>query len=154
MARLFTRSPTQSSIIPKEFSSIYYDLAAPELDPEPVTVPEPYLTIAWQDVRLKPSLPSPKEFPIYSASADPEFYQREMKDSCGMMRHIFTQSGSPFGMLPGYETNLGVAAVPSVPVSGYVYSIEMKKWVLHATQGGTCLGGGPAPSTGSRRQGG
>ena len=82
------------------------------------------------------------------------FYETEMLDGNDMMRDIFSQTASPFGTLPGYETNLGVAAVPTVPISGYVYSTEMKKWVLHATQGGTCLGGGPASSTGSRRQGG
>ena len=150
-ARMFTRRPTQSSVIPMEFNSIYHDLAAP--DPEPVTVPEPYLTIAWQDVRFKPSLPSPKQFPILSASADPKFYQTDME----LKLNIFRQSDSPFGTLPGYETNLGVAAIPTLPVGGYVYSTERQKWVLHATRGGTSPGGGgaaPASSRRSRRQGG
>ena len=156
-ARMFTRRPTQSSVIPIEFNSIYHDLAAP--DPEPVTVPEPYLTIAWQDVRFKPSLPDPKEFPILSASADPKFYQMEMEDTHGIKRNIFRQTGKPFGTLPGYETNLGVAAIPTLPVGGYVYSTETErpKWVLYATRGGTSPGGGgaaQASSRRSRRQGG
>ena len=62
-SKAYMRKVKTSPIIPKEFTSLYNNLAIPDPDPEPITVPEPYLTIAWQDVRFKPSLPSPSEFP-------------------------------------------------------------------------------------------
>ena len=37
-----------------------------------------------------------------------------------------------FGTLPGFNT-LGIVAVPSTPVGGYVYCPDSKKWVIHAT---------------------
>ena len=150
-ARLFTRRPVRSSIIPMEFDSIYHDLAAPA--PDPIDVPEPYLNIDWKDVKFKPSLPSPREFPILSASPDPGTYE-DKPNYQGQLSANFAlfMRQNPFGTLPGYETNRGVAAVPTVPVSGYVYSSEEKKWVLHATQGGTGRGG-PLTSSGTRSRG-
>ena len=37
------------------------------------------------------------------------------------------QYGASFGTLPGYKTNLGVVAVPTTPVGGYVYFPDAKK---------------------------
>jgi len=130
-ARMFTRRPTQSSIIPKEFTSLYTHLAIP--DPEPIVIPEPFPTIAWEKVRFKPSLPSPKPYPVYGCSPDPVFYEGEKKkhlyDSAPIPK--FSQP-APFGSLPGYSTNLGVVKVPVTPVGGYVYHPE-SGWVIHAT---------------------
>ena len=79
---------------------------------------------------------------MYGCSPDPTFYVDKPPDTPGFPRDrlaLFVRE-NPFGSLPGYETNLGVAAVPTIPVSGYVYSTDRKKWVLHATQGGTGRG--------------
>ena len=87
---------------------------------------------------------------MYGCSPDPTFYVDKPPDSPGFARDrlaLFVRE-NPFGSLPGYETNLGVAAVPTIPVGGYVYSTDGKKWVLHATQGGTGRGD-PACSSAS-----
>ena len=39
---------------------------------------------------------------------------------------------SPFGTAAGFPTNLGVVAMPSDPVGGYIYT-EEEGWVLYAT---------------------
>ena len=49
---------------------------------------------------------------------DPEF----LRKTC--------DNGLPFGSLPGYQTNLGVVAVPTIPMGGYVYCPVAKKWFL------------------------
>ena len=119
-----------------EFDSIYHDLAAPA--PDPIHVPEPYPTVIWSNVRLKPALPNPKLYPVYGCSPDPAFYERKPKEvwSPGGPDYSLFESQNPFGTLPGYHTSLGVVDVPATPVGGYVYQPE-SGWVLHATQGGT-----------------
>ena len=58
------------------------------------------------------------------------------------------QYGASFGTLPGYKTNLGVVAVPTTPVGGYVYFPDAKKWVLYAEP---CSS--PSAGRGTRRGG-
>merc|ERR1712179_203262 len=58
--RLFTRKQKTSPIVPREFSAIYNDLAAPE--PESVSVPDPRPQVRWNEVRFKPALPNPELF--------------------------------------------------------------------------------------------
>ena len=58
---------------------------------------------------------------------------------------------NPFGTLLGYMTTEGAVAVPSTPVSGYVYSIVDRQWILHASLPasagrGTRRGGGTLPT--------
>ena len=124
-----------SPIIPKVFSSLYTHLAAPE--PEPVTVPEPYPTIVWDKVRFKPSLPSPKPYPVYGCSPDPVFYEGEKKqhpyDPTPIVKF---KCQDPFGNLPGYLTSEGVVDVPATPVGGYVYR-PGAGWVIYATSPST-----------------
>ena len=43
-----------------------------------------------------------------------------------------TSTWSPFGTAAGFPTNLGVVAMPSDPVGGYLYT-EDQGWVLYAT---------------------
>ena len=43
-----------------------------------------------------------------------------------------TSPWSPFGTAAGFPTNLGVVAMPSDPVGGYLYT-EDQGWVLYAT---------------------
>ena len=46
--------------------------------------------------------------------------------------YFSSQYSKPFGTLPGYKTSLGVVAVPTTPVGGYVYCPDAKKWVIFA----------------------
>ena len=134
-ARMFTRRPTQSSVIPMEFNSIYHDLAAP--DPEPITVPEPYPIIAWDKVRFKPSLPNPVPCPVYGCSPDPVIYEgEETRNLYNREPPLFQRSREPFGTLPGYKTSEGVVDVPATPVGGYVYR-PGTGWVIYATSPST-----------------
>ena len=131
--RLFTRRQRTSSIVPKEFSSIFHVLGAPQ--PAEVTVPDPYPHVRWTDVKFKPALPNPEQCPIHSCSPDPEFYldRNDPSFHCNYnFDYLASQNGRPFGALPGYKTSLGIVAVPSTPVGGYVYCQEVKKWVIHA----------------------
>ena len=43
-------------------------------------------------------------------------------------------TSSPFGRAPGFSTNLGVVAIPTCSVGGYIY-IEGEGWILYATPG-------------------
>ena len=153
--RLFTRKQKTSSIVPREFSAIYNVLAAPE--PETVSVPEAFPHVRWNEVRFKPSLPNPELCPVYSCSQDPEFYLEKREYRNGSVIPTVSDpeflrktrdNGRPFGGLPGYKTSLGVVAVPTTPVGGYVYCPDSKKWVLYAEPQSS-----PSAGRGTRRGG-
>ena len=124
-ARLFKRKKRENSIIPKEFSTIFHVLSAPEPD---VNVLEPYPQVKWNDVRFKPALPNPELCAIHSCSEDPKFYQ-DQEDFPSTFKRWAPHS---FGTLPGFKTSLGIVAVPAKPVSGYVYCPDDRKWVIYA----------------------
>ena len=134
--RLFTRKQRICPIVPKEFASIFHVLAAPE--PETVAVPEPFPHVRWNEVRFKPALPNPELCPVYSCSKDPEFYQEKREYRNGSVIPTVTEpeflrkDRPPFGTLRGYKTSLGVVAVPTTPVGGYVYCPDARKWVIFA----------------------
>ena len=46
--------------------------------------------------------------------------------------HPLRATWSPFGTANSFPTNLGVVAMPSDPVGGYIYT-EDQGWVLYAT---------------------
>ena len=147
--RLFTRKQKTCSIVPKEFASIYHVLAAPE--PEAVAIPDPFPHVRWSDVRFKPALPNPEQCPVHSCSPNPAFYVEEGDPLYNGTRNfgsLVRQYGASFGTLPGYKTNLGVVAVPTTPVGGYVYFPDAKKWVLYAEP---CSS--PSAGRGTRRGG-
>ena len=48
--------------------------------------------------------------------------------------HLLKTTWAPFGTANGFPTNLGVVAMPSDPVGGYLYT-EDQGWVLYATPG-------------------
>ena len=138
--RLFTRKRKTCSIVPKEFASIYNDLAAPE--PETGTIPDlnpPQ--VDWSKVRFKPSLPNPMECTVYSCSQNPKTYEDD-----GTPWSAPFHGRNPFGTLLGYMTTEGAVAVPSTPISGYVYSIVHRQWILHASL--------PKAGRGTRKGGG
>ena len=142
--RLFTRKQKTSPIVPREFASIYRDIAAPEPEAVTVTVPEPYPRVWWSDVRFKPALPNPQHCVVHSCSQNPEFYKDEEDLPCLFKRW----TSGPFGTLPGYKTSLGVVAVPTTPVGGYVYCPDAKEWVLYAEPSSS-----PSAGRGTRRGG-
>merc|ERR1712179_94589 len=131
--RLFARKQKRSSIISRELASIYHGLATQE--PDAVVVPDPFPKVRWNEVRFKPALPNPEQCPVHSCSPDPVFYVDRDSPSfrCNFnFDYVASQNGRPFGSLPGYETSLGVVAIPTTPVGGYVYCPDAKKWVLYA----------------------
>ena len=124
--RFFARKKRTSHIVPREFSTIYHNFAAPQ--PDRVPVQEPYPHVNWNMVKFKPVLPNPEPCSIYSCSQDPEFYL-DKDIPCTFKRW----APHSFGTLPGFNTSLGIVAVPTAPVGGYVYCSDSKKWVIHAT---------------------
>ena len=46
--------------------------------------------------------------------------------------HPLRATSPPFGTAAGFPTNLGVVAMPSDPVGGYIYT-EDQGWILYAT---------------------
>ena len=137
--RIFTRRKKTCTIVPGEFATIYNVLAAPE--PDTVAVQEPFPHVRWNEVRFKPALPNPEPCPVYSCSQDPEFYQEKREYRNGSVIPTVSEpeflrktrdNARPFGALPGYRTSLGVVAVPTAPVGGYVYCPDAKRWVLFA----------------------
>ena len=88
--RLFMRKQKMSPIIPKEFSTIFHVLAAPE--PDAVIVPDPFPHVRWSDVRFKPALPNPEQYLVHSCSPDAEFYMRDF----GYLASPFCTVGSVY----------------------------------------------------------
>jgi len=147
--RLFSRKQRTNPIIPKELASIYHVLAAPE--PDAVTAPDPFPHVRWFDVRFKPALPDPERCPVHSCSPDPAFYVEKgspLYNGTYNFGSLARQYGQSFGTLPGYKTNLGVVAIPTTPVGGYVYCQDAKKWVLYAEPYSS-----PSAGRGTRRGG-
>ena len=135
--RLFERRK-KCSIVPHEFSSIYYNLATPELEVQPELNPP---QVNWSNVRFQPALPNPVECPLYSCSLNPKTYEnsRDMPWSAPFY------SKNPFGTKLGYRTTEGVIDVPTVPVGGYVFCTEVRQWILYASSSAS---GGKGPRRG------
>ena len=118
----------------------------------------PYPKVDWQRL-AKPSyqdpvgLPDPKDFPILGCAPEngnscldyrcekmkrrgPELCCNGCKSVAYDSRYSRSvqSSTSPFGSLPGYETNLGIIAPPTVPVNGRVRHPDTGQWVLQAQQ--------------------
>ena len=149
---MFQRKQRTNHIIPKVFAAIYHLLLAPQAN---VTVPEPYPTVDWSIVRFKPALPNPDQFPVLSVSQEPNVYAMKSSSWPGDPSYSTFTGRTPFGTLPGYQTNHGVVAVPNTPVQGYLYCAASNKWVLAAytnggTEGATRGTGGKTPAGTSR----
>ena len=103
---MFKRKTKTNHIIPKPFRTMFYLLAAPE--PDPVTVPDPYPTVDWSNLRFKPALPNPEECAVYSASKDPDDYQMKSTGISHDPQYSTFTRKNPFGALPGYRTTQGM----------------------------------------------
>ena len=93
---------------------------------------------------LHRNLPKPYLYPVYSCSPDPEFYTNchlvKLSDNhqgcAGGCKPLFDiAKASPFGSLPGFETNLGIVPIPQAPIGGYIYkggTADETTWQLYA----------------------
>ena len=134
-----SRGPQQAEQVDQERSGQEELLPGLQLQgglqrPEPgqfVSVPSSRPMVDWGSIRFKPALPSPEKFPVHGVSQDPCMYTLT---TCRVTNttHSKWTSMIPFGTLPGYMTSQGVVAVPSQPVQGYLYSVELDKWVIAA----------------------
>ena len=119
----------------------------------------PYPKVDWQRL-AKPSfkdpvgLPSPQDWPIQGCAPENGRScplvgqsicldyrcerQGRCRNSCKSRDYdydrFFPSTTYPFGALPGYETNLGIIAPPTVPVNGRVRHPDYGYWVLQAQQ--------------------
>ena len=107
---------------------------------------EPYPRVDWSRINrhAMKNLPRPNFFPVSGCPQHPEVYP-EAPDPNGRIKvcsspkdcslpgctHRTPVNGEPFGSLPGFKTNLGIVAVPTCPVGGYIYTEE--GWMLYAT---------------------
>ena len=127
--RLFRRKKT-NAIVPKEFSSIFDNLAHTEPEELNQVSGTIYPEVKWNLVKLKPVLPHPETCPLHSCSQDPSFYEDHILPGSSLPQFL---QKNPFGSLPGFVTNLGVVAVPEAPIGGYVYCPDARRWLIHAT---------------------
>ena len=131
-ARLFKRKKRTNNIIPREFASIFDNLAHTE--PEELNqvsgVGTIYPEVKWNLVKFKTVLSPPETCPLYSCSQDPSFYEDHILPGCSLSQFV---QKNPFGSRPGFVTNLGVVAVPEAPIGGYVYCPDARRWLIHAT---------------------
>ena len=93
------------------------------------------------------NIPKPESYPIYGCSEDSEFYDISKHGK----RPTFFNS-FPFGAKPGYDTNLGIVAVPDQPIFGYIWT-ENHGFKIHAappSSRASCTSSGAIPR-GQRR---
>ena len=109
-----------------------------ELRPEPIHSPRlKKLAVNWN--RLNPgqfkNLPKAEKIPVQGCSPDHNFYlavdtsgsyPQESK-TLGWKNNRF-----PFGKLYGFETNLGIVAVPDVAIHGYRCYETSGYWTIDA----------------------
>ena len=133
-----------------------YDLhLQKEARPPPVhspTLQQP--CVDWTS--LNPSqyrnLPTPEEFSVRGCSQDPTFYtdtELDVYSSYNKRVLSWEKKRHPFGALFGFQTNLGVVAVPHQPLFGYRCCPVSGTWMIDATP--RCP---PSSATSSRRSGG
>ena len=151
-ARLFKRKKRTNAIIPREFASIFDNLAHTEPEELNQVSGTIYPEVKWNLVKFKPVLPHPETCPLYSCSQDPSFYEDHILPGCSLSQFV---QKNPFGSRPGFVTNLGVVAVPEAPIGGYVYCPDARRWLIHATipttEGGGRSSKGSPFSTGRRK---
>jgi len=126
--------------------SKYDALLASQLRPPPIyspTLRKP--NVNWS--KLNPfqhkNLPKPSMFPVHGCSDDPEFYEKllEFRDGSGHYRKTLKwnplkieelNNGNPFGRNFGFETNMGIVSIPTMPLHGYRCNSSTGEWVIDA----------------------
>ena len=140
----------KSRVIPSELSVLWSN-STEIFQERQVKPPQAELTprVNWDKVNqgAMKRFPKPSWQPIFSVSPSPSFYEKSCKCPafiikyhrdgevrqpyvCGCPTQFTLQN--PFGVLPGYITNLGVVPVPDSPVHGYIWDQASYDWILHA----------------------
>lgn len=110
-----------------------------ELRPPPIHSPRlKKPAVNWN--RLNPgqfkNLPKAEAFPVSSCSPDPEFYLAEeiANDTwrTRSLKWLRSDNRFPFGYLHGFSTNMGIVAVPEMPIHGYRCCEGTGYWMIDA----------------------
>ena len=81
------------------------------------------------------NLPQPSAFPVQGCSLDPDLYlKKEPVYTQGYYRSrlVWEISSNPFGYKYGFNTNMGVVAVPDIPIHGYRCCEGSGNWDIDA----------------------
>jgi len=132
----------------EELSKYDADLAR-QLRPDPIyspTLRKPNVNWAKLNPFQHKNLPKPNLFPVHGCSQDPDFYEQmvQYRDGGGNYRRtlkwnplkisveIEELTNQPFGRNFGFETNMGVVAIPTMPLHGYRCHPSTGEWVMDA----------------------
>ena len=130
-------------VIPFEFASIWRNLPSIFTEVETLSaVQECALPkVSWERVNrgaLK-KIPTPSKYKIHSVSPLASFYAKNCGCSqyyCGKYSPCSCptdfEKKNPFGLLPGFMTNVGIVPVPTTPLFGYIWDQDTNDWLLHA----------------------
>ena len=96
---------------------------------------------------LHKKLPQPVSIAVQGCYSDPASQSQETCSKClwrlgdrngnSSEYNKYCKCGFPFGTLPGFNTSVGVVAVPKDPIGGYVYAGgtgDKTTWRLHADE--------------------
>jgi len=93
----------------------------------PIKVEYPQVDLCQLNQHFLRNIPKPESFPILGCSNDLEFYARV--DHRPGIKNFYKEF--PFGSEYGYNSNLGIVAMPDHPIHGYVWSGG--EWKVHAS---------------------
>ena len=94
----------------------------------PTKVEYPQVDLNHLNSHFIKNIPKPYLNPILGCSNDPQFYARV--DHRPGIKNFYKEF--PFGSEYGYDTNLGIVAVPDRPIHGYVWSGG--EWKVYASR--------------------
>eukprot|EP00091_Calanus_sinicus_P002775 TRINITY_DN12880_c0_g1_i1.p1 TRINITY_DN12880_c0_g1~~TRINITY_DN12880_c0_g1_i1.p1 ORF type:complete len:239 (-),score=63.27 TRINITY_DN12880_c0_g1_i1:242-958(-) len=81
------------------------------------------------------NLPAAEAFPLQSCSPDPAFYLKKAGRSDYLLRWNMEGNKYPFGYLYGFDTNMGIVSVPTIPTHGYRCNPYSGGWEIDARGG-------------------
>ena len=121
--------------------SKYDDYLASQLRPPPIYSPilrKPNVNWAKLNPFQHKNLPKPSLFPVLGCSDDPEFYKKTVPFQCGGGYHRkklkwgSEEDIHPFGCNFSFVTNMGLVAIPTMPLHGYRCHPSIGEWVIDA----------------------
>ena len=121
--------------------SKYDALLDSQLRPPPIYSPTlRKATVNWN--KLNPfqhkNLPKPSLYPVHGCSEDQEFYEKTVPYRCGggynrtKLKWGSEEDTIPFGHNFGFATNMGIVAIPTMPLHGYRCAPNTGEWVIDA----------------------
>eukprot|EP00091_Calanus_sinicus_P010793 TRINITY_DN24828_c0_g1_i1.p1 TRINITY_DN24828_c0_g1~~TRINITY_DN24828_c0_g1_i1.p1 ORF type:complete len:182 (-),score=62.12 TRINITY_DN24828_c0_g1_i1:113-619(-) len=133
-----TRRKGRPAIVPKVFSSIWKLLLKPPPPVKRIQDLTPQVNLSGINFNLKKNLPRPSYYPLKGMSQNAEMYSstsyRDYNDRLVVKPAAFAERELPFGGFQGLKTDLGIIAMPSQIVHGFVWSQEEQEWVIAATR--------------------